>query len=136
MSGPSVATQRLRLSDSDPLGHVNNATYATLFEAGRTEMLYPLGLIAGTTAAVIVRLEIDFVKEMNWPGDVRIETGVLRFGTKSLHLRQRLLMHGEVTARAASVLAFIDSTARRAIPLKPEWCEALTNYRFIDDAVT
>lgn len=135
MPAPFVTTQRLRLCDTDLVGHVNNAVYAVMYEAGRGEMLHPLGVLTGALGTVIVRLEIDFIREMNWPGEVRIETEVLRFGTKSLHVRQRLLVDGEVVSRAMSVLAVIDSASRRAVPLRPEWRAALEPYRVADDTL-
>src|ERR1700690_1345943 len=99
MGEPIVALQKLRFCDTDALGHVNNAVYAEMFEAGRVEMLVPLGLLTGPHAVVIARLEIDFLREMNWPGTVRIETAIGRIGTKSMHVRQSLTVGAEVTAR-------------------------------------
>src|SRR5579863_4943852 len=121
MAAPIVTTQQLRFCNTDQLGHVNNAVYAEMFEAGRVEMLVPLGLLAGPHAVVIARLEIDYLREMNWPGTVRIETAVARIGTKSLHMRQRLLVGGEETARSRSVLAIIDVQTRRAVPIHDGW---------------
>ncbi len=136
MGSPFVTTQRLRFCDADMVGHVNNAVYAVMYEAGRTELLHRHGLLTADYGVVIVRLEIDFVREMNWPGEVRIETEVARFGTKSLHLRQRLLMDGEITSRALSVLTAIGVDTRRAIPLPAVWRETLANYQTIDDTIT
>lgn len=128
MGAAFVTTQRLRLCDADPIGHVNNAVYAVMYEAGRAELLQPLGLLDPPLGAVIARLEIDFLREMTWPGEVRIETEVARLGTKSINLRQRLLMHGEVTSRAVSVLVMIDLATRRALPLEDAWRAALAPY--------
>lgn len=129
MPEPFVTTQRLRFCDTDRLGHVNNAAYAMLFEAGRTEMLLPLGLLEMPGRAVVIaRLEIDFLREMNWPGEVRIETWVARLGTKSLHLRQSLWLGEAESGRARSVLAVIDTATRRAVPLEPKWREALAEH--------
>jgi acyl-CoA thioester hydrolase len=130
-----VTTQKLRFCDTDMLGHVNNAAYAEMFEAGRVEMLVPLGLLGGPHAVVIVRLEIDFRHEMNWPGEVVIETWVTRIGTKSLHMRQRLLVGGEETAHSRSVLAVIDVQTRRAVPLTDGWRATLTQWHVADDNV-
>ena len=134
MGAPFVTTQRLRFCDADMVGHVNNAVYAVMYEAGRTELLHAHGLLASAYSVVIARLEIDFLREMNWPGEVRIETEVARFGTKSLHLRQRLLMDGAVTSRALSVLAAIDPQTRRAVPLPAGWRAALAQYQNNDDS--
>ena len=35
MPAPFVTTQKLRFCDTDRLGHVNNAVYAVMYEAGR-----------------------------------------------------------------------------------------------------
>lgn len=130
MAGAFVTVQRLRFCDTDQVGHVNNAVYAVMLEAGRSELMAATGLLAPQAghSVVIARLELDFLREMNWPGEVRIETEVARIGTKSLHMRQRLLMTETVTARAASVLAVIDTTSRRAIPISDVWRTALTPY--------
>jgi acyl-CoA thioester hydrolase len=113
------ASQRLRYSDNDAVGHVNNAIYATMFEAGRTELMDAAGIFVrgGPLAGVIVRLEIDFKREMSWPGDVVIESGVARFGTKSVHIRHRLLFKDEIVAEGLAILALIDRETRRAVPL-------------------
>jgi acyl-CoA thioester hydrolase len=115
-------TQRLRFSDNDVVGHVNNAIYATLFEAGRTELMDAAGAFArgGPYAGVIVRLEIDFRREMSWPGDVTIESAVARFGSKSVHIRHRIVFEGELAAEGTAILALIDRETRRAVPLSDE----------------
>lgn len=112
-------THRLRFSDNDSVGHVNNAVYAVMFEAGRTELMDAAGVFVrgGALAAVIVRLEIDFKREMSWPGDVTVESAVARFGGKSIHIRQRVLSQGVLAAEGISVLALIDRESRRAVPL-------------------
>ena len=128
MAEAFATTQRLRFCDTDQVGHVNNGTYAVMYEAGRTELLHAHDLFDARFSVVIARLEIDFLREMNWPGEVRIETEVARFGTKSLHLRQRLLLAGEIVSRAMSVLAAIDTQTRRSLPLPEPWRAALARY--------
>jgi acyl-CoA thioester hydrolase len=125
MAEPFVTTQALRFCDTDRLGHVNNAVYAVMYEAGRAEMLARVGLLepADGHAVVIARLEIDFLREMNWPATVQVESALHRIGTKSFHARQRLVVDGVVTSRATSVLAVIDTATRRAVELRPAWRE-------------
>jgi acyl-CoA thioester hydrolase len=130
MGAPFVTTQKLRFCDTDAVGHVNNAVYAAMCEAGRAELAHACGLLAPDAghAVVIVRLELDFLREMTWPGEIRIETAVARIGHKSLHLRQVLLQEGVETGRAVSVLAVIDTRTRRALPLTEAWRAALAPY--------
>lgn len=126
----------MRFCDTDRLGHVNNAVYNVMYEAGRAEMLEGIGLLApgAALAVVIARLELDFLREMNWPGTVLIESAVHRIGTKSFHLRQRLSVGGVLTSRAASVLAVMDTTTRRAVAITPEWREAFGRWLVPDFA--
>ena len=136
MGEPIITTQQLRFCDTDKLGHINNAVYAEMLEAGRVEMLEPLGLLGGPHAVVIARLEIDYLREMNWPGTVRIETSVARIGTKSMHMRQRLLLGGEETARSRSVLAVIDVATRRAVPIHDGWRAVLARWHVPEDSAS
>ena len=127
---PFVISMPLRFCDTDRLGHVNNAVYNVMYEAGRAEMLEGVGLLAPGVdrAVVIARLELDFLREMNWPGTVLIESAIHRIGTKSFHLRQRLSVNGTLTSRAASVLAVMDTTTRRAVEITPEWRAAFAQW--------
>ena len=126
-----ATTHRLRFNDTDRLGHVNNAVFAVMLEQGRSELAMAAGLpveAEGGTALVIVRLELDFLQEMAWPGDVLVETEVARLGTKSFQLRQRLVSGGELCARAVTVLVVMDRAARKAMPLTPGWRGSLDRW--------
>ncbi len=116
-------THRLRFNDCDPAGHINNAVYAVMFEAGRTDLMLAAGLrvVGSPVAVVIVRLEIDFRHEMNWPGDVLIQTAIARIGQKSIHTRQRIFSADTLAAEGQGVLAVIDRETRRAIVLDEDW---------------
>jgi len=131
MTGETFATtHRLRFNDTDRLGHVNNAVFAVMLEQGRSELAVASGLPVESDgeALVIVRLELDFLREMAWPGEVVIETEVARLGTKSFQLRQRLMSGGGLCARAMTVLVVMDRATRKAVPLTPVWREALNRW--------
>ena len=108
--GAFVTTHRLRFNDTDRLGHVNNAVFAVMLEQGRSELMALAGLPIGTgeQSVVIVRLELDFVAEMTWPGDVRIETEIAHLGGRSFRLQQRLWMADTLCGRAVTVLVVMD----------------------------
>ena len=127
-------THRLRFNDTDRLGHVNNAVFAVMLEQGRSELAVAAGLPVESTgeALVIARLELDFLREMAWPGEVLIETEVAHLGTKSFRFRQRLLSGGELCARAVTVLVVMDRTTRRAVPLTAERRAALDRWVVTD----
>ncbi|ORE98138.1 thioesterase family protein [Aurantimonas sp. 22II-16-19i] len=128
---PARTTDKLRYGDTDRQGHVNNAVYSTFFETGRVEMLH-----AGDVpppegkAFVIARVTIDFRREVNWPGEVEIGTGVAAIGNSSIRLRQALFQNGRICASAESVIVLMDETTRRSTPL-PEGMRAKLAARMI-----
>jgi acyl-CoA thioester hydrolase len=107
----------LRYSDMDAFGHLNNAVYATLFEAGR--VAYVDQLLAPLTPAgagyVIVKLTIEFKAETRYPGTARIATRVTRVGGSSMTYAQELRVNGKLSATAESVCALFDLTRRKAL---------------------
>jgi len=124
-------THRLRFNDTDRLGHVNNAVFAVMLEQGRSELTVEAGLPieSDTAALVIVRLELDFLREMAWPGAVTVETEVARLGERSFTLHQRLALEGELCARATTILVVMDRAARRAVPLEGAWRDSLARWQ-------
>jgi acyl-CoA thioester hydrolase len=131
---PHRTMHRLRFNDTDRLGHVNNAVFAVMLEQGRSELAVEAGLpIEGEARAlVIVRLELDFVREMGWPGEVEIETWVARLGGRSMQFRQRLIHGGEECGRALTVLCVLDRATGKAAPIEPAWREALERWHVPD----
>jgi len=125
-----TTTHRLRFNDTDRLGHINNAVFAVMLEQGRSELAVEAALPIDSDAAslVIVRLELDFKREMTWPGDVTIETELARLGTRSFTLQQRLVSGGELCAAATTVLVVMDRATRRALPLTEAWRTQLTRW--------
>lgn len=130
MAAPYVTTQKLRFCDTDSLGHVNNAVYAVMLEAGRAEMVQQAGLLIPQArfGVVIARLELDFLREMTWPGEIRIESAFHALDGRRMHMRQRLYQSETLVARAASTIAVIDTTTRRAVPLTEAWLAALRQW--------
>mgnify|MGYP000964898933 CR=1 FL=1 len=78
--------EKLRNADTDQQGHVNNAVIASLFEAGRIEVLTSpqIAEIRKATSIVVVKLLIHFRRELFFPGRVRIGSRVPRIGRTSL----------------------------------------------------
>jgi acyl-CoA thioester hydrolase len=117
MDGVITTEVTLRYSDMDVLGHLNNAVYATLFEAGR--VAYVEDLLAPLTpdgaGYVIVKLTIEFKAEARYPGVARILTRVSRVGGSSMTYMQELHINGRLSAVAEGVCALFDLTKRKAM---------------------
>lgn len=112
-------TMRLRYCDTDRQGHINNSIFSVLCEAGRMELIredLPF-LERENLQFAIVRLTIDFQREMHWPGDAVVGTGLNRLGSSSIGLRQGIFAAGERAAMADSVIVLMDMQSRRPAPL-------------------
>lgn len=119
---PFRTFDKLRYSDTDRQGHVNNAVFSTFLETGRVEFLYDSenALMADGASFVIAALNLNFLAEVHWPGQVEIGTGVLKVGNSSLTLRQDLFQKGRCVATAETVIVQMDDDSRKAYPLTDE----------------
>lgn len=124
---PVQSTDKLRFCDGDPLGHVNNAVFSTFLETGRTELLYTGSEPLFDTGCdfVIARMELDFIAEVTWPGNVVTGTRVLKVGNSSLTLEQGVFQNQQPVASAKTVIVQIDNSTRKARALSNEALDRL-----------
>ena len=124
---PCRVVDVLRFADTDRVGHVNNAAFATFCESGRVALLYDpkQPLAPAGTNFVIARLVLDFRAEINYPGTVEIGTAVARVGRSSATLHQALFHNGTCVATAESIVVLMDEATRRSTPLPQEAVQAL-----------
>jgi acyl-CoA thioester hydrolase len=66
---------------------------------------------------VIARLELDFRRELTWPGEVAIGTEVEAVGRSSFTLRQGHFQNDECAALARTVIVQVDEESGRSQPL-------------------
>src|SRR3546814_19570909 len=95
--------ERLRYADLDPLSHVNNNAIGVFLENGRVYLFRASGGAGGDDSVwwVVRRLEVDFVREIHFPGRVRPGTRVAKTGpTPSIRRtsgRERVWKYGNVS---------------------------------------
>lgn len=135
---PLHSHDKLRYADTDRQGHVNNAIFSTLLETGRVEFLHDGArrIPDPNTAFVIARLEIDFLGEMQWPGQVTIGTTVDSIGRSSLKLRQAIFQENRCVAQARSVIVLMDERSRLSTPFSEEARARLLRPTLLTDEYT
>jgi acyl-CoA thioester hydrolase len=109
--------EKLRNADTDQQGHINNAIQSTLFEAGRIEVLASPALqeVFAVNNIVVVRLLINFKKELFFPGTVKVGTRVSRVGKSSIDFQQAVFgPEGEV-ASAEATCVLLDRQSRKPV---------------------
>jgi acyl-CoA thioester hydrolase len=119
---PIRVPETIRFGDIDRQGHVNNAVYPTYFESGRVGTIYDAerGLLVPGSTTVLARIEIDFLRELRWPGAIEIGSAVTDIGRSSYVFLQAIFHDGVCAAIGRSTMVLIDSQTRRARPLPPE----------------
>ncbi len=113
-------TDTLRLSDLDHQNHVNNAVHAVLFTNGRYHFIQHHVRSHGAASEmplVMVRITIDYLREMHHPGEVECGTLIRRIGRTSITFGQALFNRGKAAAVAESVMGMLAPKTRRPQPL-------------------
>ncbi len=100
---------QLRYNDTDALGHVNNALYATYAESARIAFFREAGVPVENL--ILARLEIDYRLQMRFGESPIIESYITKVGNTSVGVAHRLLMHGKVAAEMKTIVVYFDYEA-------------------------
>jgi len=119
----------------DRQGHVNNAVYSTYLETGRVSVIFDpdQGLQVAGATTVLARIQIDFLKELRWPGQIEVGTAVGDIGRSSYVFTQGIFCDGVCVASGRSTMVLIDLETRRAKPLPPILLERLQRLQLKKD---
>jgi acyl-CoA thioester hydrolase len=83
------------------------------------EVLYnpEFPILSDNSSFVIASLKLDFLKEITWPGQVDVGTGIVDVGNSSIKIFQKLFQNEMCVANAEVVIVQIDNDSRRSVPL-------------------
>ena len=121
---------RIRWRDLDAFNHVNNSTFLTYLEEARLHWLAGIGgaWIDATHAPVIAATDLNFRRQLKWPGEVVVELFVERVGTSSLTLAHRIVGSdgAHLYCDGKVVMVWTDPASGRPVPLPTGVREACT----------
>lgn len=131
----------VRLSDTDAMGHVNNARYLTYVEIARVAYYeqvigkpLPLGTHGAEEGMILAEATMTFRAQAYFGETLTLETRVDRIGTTSFVMSHRVTApetrYGPARLVATSVgtLVSYDYGSDRPIPVPDEWRAAITAY--------
>ncbi|AWN22370.1 acyl-CoA thioesterase [Deinococcus irradiatisoli] len=124
-SGAHWCDIQLRFSDTDQMGHINNAAYAVFLESARLALTASVGLSG--LKVVLARLELDYRREVKLGQQVQVATVVTGLGGSSWSYASRILADGEVALEARSVQVQVGPDMRPR-PLSESTRTALSTY--------
>ena len=112
-------TENVRFSDTDLIGHVNNVAFAALLESGRTAFAHAhlFTHLPDGGLTVMARVEIDYRRELHWPGRVDIGTCIATIGRTSYTMGQGIFLGDKCVATGLTTIVLIDRETRRSTPL-------------------
>jgi acyl-CoA thioester hydrolase len=106
-----VTDVRVRYSDLDAQGHVNNARVLTLLEEARVDWLYQDAPRNGAPqlvrAMVVASLEIQYKRPIPFGPPARVSLGVKKVGKASFTVDYVVTSAGDVVATATTVLVAV-----------------------------
>ncbi len=124
---PHRITDNIRHTDLDSQGHVNNAVVANYFENGRVGLfrLDDASIGFPGVGVVLAHTEINYVRELNWPGTIEIGTAVAEIGRSSFKFAHAVFNNGACAAHGSATIVLIDLATRRSTPLPDALTERL-----------
>lgn len=116
-----VYSCRVRWSDVDSYGHVNNVKYFEYYQEARIACLSDLadGLPGNVgRGTVVARIDVDYLRPIMFRSEpFEIQTWVSRVGTSSYDLQAEIRDGDEVLSRAQAVVVAFDLQQQRSRPL-------------------
>ena len=119
----------IRWGDMDAMGHVNNTIYFRYMETSRIDWCRSIGCMPEQTGQgpVIVNAYCSFIKQLRYPGDVRVKHHVTTVGKSSFDTfitMERTDDPGNIWAEGGARMVWIDFRDNGALPL-PDWLRAI-----------
>jgi acyl-CoA thioester hydrolase len=115
----------LRWGDMDAMGHINNTLYFRYMEIARLDWIFKVGASTRLSGQgpVIVNAFCNFLRQLEFPGDVRVTMHVANPGRTSFetyHTLERCDEPGVLYAEGGARTVWTDYAARKSAPI-PDW---------------
>jgi len=112
----------IRWGDMDAMGHVNNTIYFRYMEIARLDWFFGLGLPTDPhgEGPVIVNAFCNFIRQLEFPGDVLVRTYVGAMGRTSFDTFHEMLRTddpGTVYASGGATVVWVDFPKQRSVPV-------------------
>lgn len=119
---PALRSITTRWEDEDVYGHVNNVVYYSFFDTAVNGYLIDA---TGTdirrldAVGLVAETQCEFLRELNFPGDVQAGLAVTRLGTSSIIYRLGLFQgdSDEPAAIGRFVHVYVDAVTRKVTPV-------------------
>lgn len=118
---PITITANTRFQDLDINGHLNNVSFAALFENARVQLNRAVrhwNQRPTNERTMVAAVTINYLREGSYPDDVTLCSGIGSIGTSSWTIIQAMFQHGHCIATCDTVV--VCRTDGEAKPLRAE----------------
>ncbi|MEH7356479.1 thioesterase family protein [Neobacillus drentensis] len=123
---------KVRFSETDALGHINNTSYFIYLEEARIRFMESLGykMDIQNWNFILASTKCDFISQGYFGQELSIKTYVTKIGTKSFQLEHDLIavQTNELIARGNAIMVFFDFEKQKSEPIPEMVKEELRNY--------
>ena len=123
---------RIDWGEQDLLGHVNNVSIIRYLQAGRVLFMENIGLpalLGMKTGPIEAATEIQFRKQLHYPGNVHVRTAVREVKNTSIILDHQILDDaGDIAVSAMEVIVYFDFVKQVKIPLTDDLRKNIESY--------
>jgi len=128
-------TIKVRFSETDALGHVNNVSYFIYFEQARLDYFQELNLMepllrSPSGMIVTVDLQISYLTQLYFGQKIDVYLRTAQIGRSSLEIEYYIkeLESGNIAAIGRGALVYVDRNTNRSAKIPEEIKEIIMNY--------
>ncbi len=118
---------KVRFSDLDAMGHVNNATYLSYLEEARLAYYHHVMNMDTSNLefnAVVARIEIDYLYQIKLGDEIEVYSRTSKIGNKSSDLENVIVVTNKnekiIAAKALTKLVSFDYSKNQSVPVSEE----------------
>jgi acyl-CoA thioester hydrolase len=126
---------KVRFSDLDVVGHLNNARYQTFLEEARIAYFHDVLRQHKSSLdfnVVLSKISIDFIKPIEFGDDITVYTRIFNLTANSHEVHQLFVRREkdktEIVATAQTVMAAFDYQTKKPTTFPDEYCDTVRSF--------
>lgn len=121
-------TTPLRFAETDALGHINNTVVPVWFEAAREPIfrVFNPEMDLTTWNLIIAKVEVNYLAQIHYPGEVEIRTFISKLGNSSLNILQEVYQNAQKVASGECVMVKFDYSTNKSVAISNNEREVLS----------
>lgn len=130
-------TVRVRFSETDLLGHVNNTSYFVYLEEARSRFFEQLEEERNVGGFILASAKCDFIDQAYFKQKLKVRTSISKVGTKSFQFLHEILdqeTEKQIATGEATVVCF-NFEKQKSEPIPEVLRDALNSYLNVHESI-